>query len=237
MADRHAKTRRAYQLLRERNGYTVTIAELMERTGWARDTARTYATKHWRPWLERVATQTYRVDGFALISEEEFIQRQSQVKSDNYGEAAALRELLDQALQTGEGQQYEFKEAFPEQAHNLGTEIAAFATSGGGTIFLGVSDASAVIGLVGLGDAESRSDFRERVEGIARTTRPAVVLLRPPPLCQDRQRIAASHARRSEGSDPQVRRLRHGRRRARRHALGSPQAAVRQRRPPVTLAT
>ena len=175
MADRHAKTRKAYQLLRERNGDTVTIAELMERTGWARDTARTYATKHWRPWLERVATHTYRVDGFALISEEEFIQRQSQVKSDNYGEAAALRELLDQALQTGEGQQYEFKEAFPEQAHNLGREIAAFATSGGGTIFLGVSDASAVIGLVGLSDAESRSDFRERVEGIARTTRPAVV--------------------------------------------------------------
>ncbi len=174
MADRHTKTRIAYKLLRERNGETVTIVELIERTGWVKDTARTYVTKHWRPWLERVTPGTYRVDGFALITEEEFIQRQSQVKSDNYGEAAALRELLDQALQAGEGQQYEFKEAFPEQAHNLGTEIAAFATSGGGVIFLGVSDASAVIGLVGLGDTSSRSDFRERIEGIARTVQPAV---------------------------------------------------------------
>ena len=174
MADRHAKTRKAFKLLRERNGDTVTIAQLMERTGWAKDTARTYVTKHWRPWLERVATETYRVDGFALVSEQEFIQRQSQVKSDKYGEAAALRELLNEALRAGEGQHHEFKEALPEQGHSLGREIAALATSGGGTIFLGVSDASAVIGLVGLGDAKSRTDFRERVEGIARTVQPAV---------------------------------------------------------------
>ncbi len=174
MADRHAKTRKAYELLRERNGETVTIGQLMARTGWARDTARTYVTKHWRPWLRRVAAGTYRVDGFALISEDEFIRRQSQVKSDNYGEAALLRDLLDEALRAGEGQRYEFKEEMPEQGHSLGREIAALATSGGGTIFLGVSDAPAVIGLVGLGDAKSRTDFRERVEGIARTVQPAV---------------------------------------------------------------
>ena len=175
MADRFAQTRRAHAVLSERNGKTVTIRELVDGTGWLENTVRSYISKHWRPWLTRVAPGTYRVDDFGLISEEEFIQRQSQVKSDKYGEAAALRELLDEALQAGEGQLYEFKEAFPEQAHNLGTEIAAFATSGGGTIFLGVSDASAVIGLVGLNDPESRSDFRERVEGIARTARPAVV--------------------------------------------------------------
>lgn len=173
---RHARTKQAYALLRERNGKTVTIDELAERTGWAKDTVRTYIAKHWQPWLTRIARETYGVDGLALISEEEFVRRQSQVKSDDYGEADALREILNAALRSGEGQHDEFKEALPDQGHALGREIAAFATSGGGTIFLGVSDASAVIGLAGLGDPESRVDFRERVEGIARSVQPAVSL-------------------------------------------------------------
>lgn len=174
--DRHAKTRQAYALLRERNGKTVTIAELAERTGWTANTVKTYIPKHWRPWLKRTARETYRVDGLALISEEDFLRRQSQVKSEDYGEAGALRELLSEGLRSGEGLRHEFKEALPDQGHTLGREIAAFATSGGGTIFLGVSDAAAVIGLAGLGDAESRADFRERVEGIARSVQPAISL-------------------------------------------------------------
>ena len=152
----------------------MTVDDVVAATGWAKGTARSYISKHWRPWLTRASVGTYRVDGFALISVEEFIQRQSQVKSDDYGDATELRELLEDSLRGGEGQFVEFKVAFPSQAHSFATEIAAFATSGGGTVLLGVDDAGGVVGLEAIEQPEKRADFRERVEGIARTVRPAV---------------------------------------------------------------
>ena len=169
-----SRTEIAYTFLQARNGKTFTPPELAEATGWAVSTARTYISKNWHPWVERVRPGLYRVDGFGLLSLDEFIQRQSQMKSDGYGDEEELRELLEAAIHGGEGSHYEFKEELPGQAHNLGKEIAAFATSGGGAIFLGISDAAAVIGLEGLEDEEARSDFRERVEGIARVVRPVV---------------------------------------------------------------
>lgn len=168
------KTVKAYEFLKERNGSTFTDAEMAEATGWAASTVRTYIGKHWHPWVTRVAPKVYRVEGFALLSLDEFIRRQSQVKSDSYGDAAELRDILEAAIRTGEDARSEFKEEFPKQGHSLGREIAAFATSGGGTIFLGVSDASVVVGLAGLDDAQARSDFRERIEGMARAVRPMV---------------------------------------------------------------
>ncbi|MEX2309314.1 MAG: ATP-binding protein [Pirellulales bacterium] len=47
----------------------------------------------------------------------------------------------------GEGQHAEFKREFPPQLHTLATEVAAFATSGGGMILIGVDDDGNVVGL------------------------------------------------------------------------------------------
>ena len=44
---------------------------------------------------------------------------------------------LPKLRETGETNSVDFKEDFPDQAHRLGKEIAAMATSGGGRIFLG----------------------------------------------------------------------------------------------------
>ncbi len=75
----------------------------------------------------------------------------------------------------GEGQHLEFKKIFPQNAQDLGKEIAAFATSNQGTILVGVSDDG---DLVGLEDAESqngRDSILKRLGGICSgTVKPAI---------------------------------------------------------------
>lgn len=86
---------------------------------------------------------------------------------------AELSNELPGLRSQGEGQLLEFKEAFPEQAHVLGKEIAAFATSGGGRILIGVSDMGNCVGLEAA-DPSSRDRLVERAEGIVGTVRPMV---------------------------------------------------------------
>lgn len=66
----------------------------------------------------------------------------------------------------GEGPNLEFKEAFPSNARKLGQEIAAFATSGGGTILIGISDAGDLLGLADADGPQSRDNLIRRIEGI-----------------------------------------------------------------------
>ena len=51
-----------------------------------------------------------------------------------------LGEDMKQDIQKGECQEIEFMERFPSKAHELAKEIAAFATSNPGTIYIGISD-------------------------------------------------------------------------------------------------
>jgi predicted HTH transcriptional regulator len=83
--------------------------------------------------------------------------------------SAQLHDLREQ----GEGQKLEFKESFPEQAHRLAEEVAAFATCGGGTILIGVHDNGDVAGLNAASE-EERDDLIHRAQGIIRTVRPQV---------------------------------------------------------------
>ena len=95
----------------------------------------------------------------------------------------AIPEWADEGLSSelpilrarGESQYMEYIASFPEQARDLGKEIAAFATSNAGTILLGVSDDG---GLLGIQEAESTSNrdaLLRRLEGICTgTVRPAV---------------------------------------------------------------
>ena len=74
----------------------------------------------------------------------------------------ALRSLVPK----GEGQRVEFMAKFPDNARDLGKEIAAFATAGGGRIFIGVSDKGLVVGLPGCSEQNDRDTLLRRVQGI-----------------------------------------------------------------------
>jgi predicted HTH transcriptional regulator len=71
----------------------------------------------------------------------------------------------------GEGPTVEFMLRFPEQAHDLAKEMAAFGTSGGGTIFLGINNNGELIGL-GLQDDDARDKLAERMHGVVNMVRP-----------------------------------------------------------------
>lgn len=73
----------------------------------------------------------------------------------------------------GEGPDAEFKKQFPEQAHPLAENIAAFATSGGGRIFLGIEDDGTTYDL-NAKDGSERDELIRRAQGIVRAVRPDV---------------------------------------------------------------
>ena len=62
------------------------------------------------------------------------------INSDDYPEWVdqQLSDELAVLRVRGEGQRLEYISEFPDQAGNLGKEIAAFATSNAGTILIGV---------------------------------------------------------------------------------------------------
>lgn len=98
--------------------------------------------------------------------------------------AAKAPDWVDQKLSAelpilrgkGESQELEYMAAFPENARELGKEIAAFASSNPGVILLGVSDDGDLLGLPGFeGDSGVRDALVRRIEGVCSgTVRPAV---------------------------------------------------------------
>lgn len=73
---------------------------------------------------------------------------------------------LPRLLRTGETNAVEFMEAYPEQARNIGKEIAALAPSGG-LILVGVADAGTMKGLDNCDTASGRDGWIKRVEGLS----------------------------------------------------------------------
>lgn len=71
----------------------------------------------------------------------------------------------------GEGATVEFKERFPDQAHRLAQELAAFGTSGRGDVFIGINDNGDLVG-VNARDGDARDDLIERAQGVVNTIRP-----------------------------------------------------------------
>ena len=59
---------------------------------------------------------------------------------------------------------------FPSQVRDLGKEIAAFATSGGGVILIGVDDVGRLIGLAHMDQVSERDNYLRRIQGIAHGT-------------------------------------------------------------------
>lgn len=75
----------------------------------------------------------------------------------------------------GEGQEIEFKVEFPQSGRDLAKEIAAFASSGGGMIIIGVSDRCELVGISGAETQSGRDELLERVAGLCRgAVKPAI---------------------------------------------------------------
>ena len=95
-----------------------------------------------------------------------------------------LEEWIDEALsrelpllrERGEGQDLEFMRSYPENAHELSREIAAFASSNGGTILLGVEDDDGSLAcLKGVDTASGRDALCRRIEGVCNgVVRPSI---------------------------------------------------------------
>ncbi|QDT01202.1 AlbA family DNA-binding domain-containing protein [Adhaeretor mobilis] len=84
-----------------------------------------------------------------------------------------LSASLDSWIAEGESVSLEFKGELPDQRRKIAQEIAAMATSGGGSILMGVSDEGDVVGLP-LADGGARDDYFEQIQGIVDTVRPSV---------------------------------------------------------------
>jgi len=70
------------------------------------------------------------------------------------------------ALVEGESQSVEFMRTFPESAHELAKEIAAFSTSNDGTIFMGATDDGQVMGMPDVEELTGRDTLQQRISGI-----------------------------------------------------------------------
>jgi predicted HTH transcriptional regulator len=79
-----------------------------------------------------------------------------------------ISQILPKIRAAGEKHTQEFKEEFPAQAHDLAKEVAAFATSGGGIILIGVRDNGSVAGL----DESERDELRLRAQSITSQVKP-----------------------------------------------------------------
>lgn len=159
--DRTQSARDAYRFLAAQEGEFVTYQQISDATGgvWSVGTVGNYRSKKWKNLVVREG-RVYRVRGVALMTEHEFVGLQSQVREAVIDPRV---QVIQDALAVGEGQRTEFKAQVPRTASELATEVASFATSGGGMILIGVDDGGAVVGYEG---------NKERIEGIIQNVAP-----------------------------------------------------------------
>ncbi len=74
----------------------------------------------------------------------------------------------------GENEIVEFKRELPKQVRDLAKEIAAFASTRGGRLILGVDDSGAIVGIPNAHDPTVRDDLGQRIVGICQTISPPV---------------------------------------------------------------
>ena len=178
--DRHERTRKAYQVLRERDGQLVTDQEIAAHVGWEQATVRSYRGKNWHACFRRQSAGIYRVSSISQITEDDFVGVHRQVRPS---QADPLMAIAQRALADGEGQRIEFKEDLTGNASDLCKEIVAFATSNDGVIVIGVNDDGEICGY---------GDQRERVEPLVTSVRPLpsadvdLITMQGHPICMVR---------------------------------------------------
>jgi hypothetical protein len=89
-----------------------------------------------------------------------------------------LVERLKKDIENGESQEIEFMEDFPSNVHEIAREIAAFATSNPGTIYMGIADNKRITGICSIREYRKTEDkdlILNRLAGIAqKTVRPPI---------------------------------------------------------------
>lgn len=83
-----------------------------------------------------------------------------------------LIDEMERDIQLGESQELEFMESFPGNIHELAKEIAAFATSNPGTIYIGISNNGNKIGIIDEKDKfnNKKDELQNRIAGITRNS-------------------------------------------------------------------
>jgi len=90
---------------------------------------------------------------------------------------AELLRDLEHDLVKGESQSVEFKEEFPENANDLAKEIASFATTNAGRVYIGIDDDGNIVGLKEISDmtyAKAKDDYQRRIQGVTQGIDPPV---------------------------------------------------------------
>lgn len=78
-------------------------------------------------------------------------------------------------LQQGEGLRIDYKVNIPDTADKLGRNIAAFATSSGGRIFLGVNNEGNIKGYEGIDSQKGKEELQKLIRGIFSKVHPKVI--------------------------------------------------------------
>lgn len=84
---------------------------------------------------------------------------------------AQLSAQLPFVREQGEGPQIEFKERLTEPTIKVAKELAAFGTSGGGVLYVGINDNCELVG-VEVPSGDSRDELVRRVQDIVSSVRP-----------------------------------------------------------------
>lgn len=116
-------------------------------------------------------------EAYPIISRDEAHQEFDVTQTPPFPEWAdpTLSADLPRLRSLDEGVVLEFKREIPEQASDLAKEIAAFASTAGGKILLGVTDDGAFPGVAGAQERTVRDQLIERVAGIcAKSIDPSV---------------------------------------------------------------
>ena len=87
---------------------------------------------------------------------------------------AQLSEDIPRLAQGGESETVEFKRELPKQVRDLAKEIAAFASSSGGRLLLGVADDGSIPGVENAHDPSVRDDLGRRIVGVCQIIDPPV---------------------------------------------------------------
>ncbi len=87
---------------------------------------------------------------------------------------AQLSEDIPRLAQGGESETVEFKRELPKQVRDLAKEIAAFASSSGGRLLLGVADDGSIPGVENAHDPAVRDDLGRRIVGVCQIIDPPV---------------------------------------------------------------
>lgn len=79
-------------------------------------------------------------------------------------------------IKQGEGELVEFMVKYPDNVHELAKEIAAFSTTKGGKILLGIKDNGEIVGLQEINTPEGIDILTKRIRGVAEKIVPKVDL-------------------------------------------------------------